>query len=329
MFVPHSYGTALALMVTSMVAWGSWANAQKVDPRLRFELFYWDYMWALAACAVAAALTLGRTHPAAADSFFNNLRAAAPRKAIDALAAGAIFNAGNILLVAAIALGGMAVAFPIGAGLGLVIGATLNYIVRPVGNAVLLFSGIALVCAAIVLDGIAYRSLGRGGSRHSSVIPLSIASGVLIGLFYPLVAKALNGPGKLTPYTVLVVFAIGAVASNLPLNNLLMRHPVAGRRLAWRDYARLRWRTHALGWIAGAAWTLGTTFNFVASSVPAVGPAVSFSLGEGNTLVSALWGIVVWHEFRGAALATRVMLGFMFLCFAIGLIAIALAPVLT
>lgn len=328
MFVPHSYAAALALMVISMVAWGSWANAQKLDARLRFELFYWDYMWALAACAIVAALTLGRIHPAASDSFFNNLRGAAPLKAVDALAAGAIFNAGNILLVAAIALGGMAVAFPIGAGLGLVIGATLNYMVRPAGNAVLLFSGIALVSGAIVLDGVAYRSLERGARRHSSAIPLSIGCGVLIGLFYPLVAKALNGPGKLTPYTVLVVFAVGAVASNLPLNYLLMRHPVAGPPLDWRDYARLRWRAHALGWIAGAAWTIGTTFNFVASSVPAVGPGVSFALGEGNTLVSALWGVLVWHEFRGATGATRTMLALMFLCFAIGLTAIALAPVL-
>ena len=327
MFVPHSYPAALALMVLSMLAWGSWANAQKFDRSLRFELFYWDYVWALSACALLAAVTLGRTDPTGPDSFFNNLRSADTTKLLYGFVGGIIFNAGNILLVAAIAIGGMAVAFPIGAGLGLVIGVVFNYLVQPAGNPWLLFPGIALVCAAIVLDAIAYRSLHRTSTAGAKAIPLSIACGVLIGLFYPLVAKALNGPGRLTPYTVLVVFALGVVVSNLPFNYWLMRHPVTGSPLAWRDYARLRPWAHALGWIGGAVWTIGTVSNFVASSVPAVGPAVSFALGQGNTLISAIWGILFWHEFRGATAPTRRYLALMFVCFVLGLTAIALAPV--
>jgi glucose uptake protein len=327
MFVPHSYSAALALMVISMLAWGSWANAQKFDRSLRFELFYWDYVFALFACALLAAVTLGRTDSTAADSFFNNLRSADTTKLLYGFIGGIIFNAGNILLVAAIAIGGMAVAFPIGAGLGLVIGVVFNYLVQPAGNPWLLFPGIALVCAAIVLDAVAYRSLHRMATQGAKAIPLSIACGVLIGLFYPLVAKALNGPGRLTPYTVLVVFAIGVVLSNLLFNYWLMRHPVTGSRLTWGDYKRLRPWAHALGWIGGAVWAIGTVANFVASSVPAVGPAVSFALGQGNTLISAIWGIVFWHEFRGATTATRRDLALMFVCFGLGLTAIALAPI--
>lgn len=327
MFLPHSYAGALGLMILSMLTWGSWANAQKFDPALRYELFYWDYVWAMLVCAAIVALTLGRTMPGSANSLFDNVRTASGSKFLDAFGGGIVFDAGNILLVAAIALGGMAVAFPIGAGLGLVIGATLNYVIRPAGNPWLLFSGIALVGAAIVLDAVAYRSLERTHGARGAAVALALTSGVLIGLFYPLVAEASSGPGHLTPYAVLVVFATGALVSNIPFNYLLMRHPVAGRRLGWRDYTALSWRSHALGWLGGAIWTIGTAANFVASVVPRVGPAVSFALGEGNTLISAMWGIVVWHEFRGATAGTRRELALMFVCFVLGLLGIALAPV--
>lgn len=329
MFIPQSYASALALLIISMVARGSWANAQKFDPVLRFELFYWDYVAALFVCAIVAGLTLGRLHASAPESVVNNLRATRWPKVLEAFAGGVVFNAGNILLVAAIALGGMAVAFPIAAGLGLVIGVALNYIIRPAGSVWLLFSGVALICAAIVLDAIAYRSLDRQKTRVKTAILLSLAAGVLIGLFYPLVAKAIGGVGRLTPYTVLMVFAVGVVVSNVPFNAWLMKHPVTGPPLAGRDYLKLGLRRHALGWIAGVLWTVGTVANFVASWVPTVGPAVSFALGEGNTLISAVWGIFIWREFSGARSSTRWTLALMFACFAVGLTAIALAPMWT
>ncbi len=326
MFVPHSYGLTLLMLIISMVCWGSWANMQKLDPALRFELFYWDYVWAIVVLAVLAGLTLGRLRPDAPNSFFNNICAAAPLHIAEAVAGGIVFNAGNILLVAAIALGGMAVAFPIGAGLGLVIGAVLNYLVTPAGNAELLFGGVAFVCAAIVFDAIAYRSLPGSGAAGNRAIGLSIASGVLIGLFYPLVAKSLSGVQALTPYTTLVFFAGGVVASNVLFNGWLMRRPIRGPRLRVRDYVDLSGWAHLLGWIGGTLWTIGTVANFVASAVPMVGPAVSFSLGEGNTLISAIWGVFVWREFRGGGTKTKTSLAFMFICFVVGLAAIAFAP---
>lgn len=327
MFIPQSYASALAFLIVSMIAWGSWANAQKFDQTLRFELFYWDYVAALVVCAVIAGLTLGRLHGSDPDSFFHNLHSTRWPKVFEAFAGGVVFNAGNILLVAAIALGGMAVAFPIAAGLGLVIGAALNYVIRPAGNVWLLFVGVGLICVAIVLDAVAYRSLDRPRTRVKRAIVLSLAAGVLIGLFYPFVAKALGGVGRLTPYTVLAIFALGVVFSNVPFNILLMKHPVTGFPLAGRDYFELGLRRHALGWIAGAIWTVGTVANFAASWVSTVGPAISFALGEGNTLISAVWGILIWREFRGARTSTRWTLALMFVCFAVGLTAIALAPV--
>ena len=175
-------------MLFSMLSWGSWANTQKIDKQWRFELFYWDYMWGLLACALMFGLILGSTNPASPDSFLHNLSTASARSLLEAFAGGVIFNLGNLLLVAAISVAGMAVAFPIGAGLALVIGAVINYIISPKGNPLFLFGGIALICIAIILDAIAYRGLSGGAKASAKGIGLSLACGVAVGLFYPFVA---------------------------------------------------------------------------------------------------------------------------------------------
>ena len=213
MFTPHTYPAALLLMMLSMLCWGSWANTQKIDATWRFELFYLDYTFGLLAASVFFGLTLGHTDPASADSFFLNLHASSTRSIVEAFAGGAIFSIGNILLVAAISVAGMAVAFPVGAGLALVLGSLLNYFISPTGNPVLIFGGIAMVCFAIGLDALAYRDLEGAGKSSAKGILLSIAGGIGAGLFYPFVAKSLTGPAHLVPYTVNFVFAFGAVTT--------------------------------------------------------------------------------------------------------------------
>ncbi len=269
-------------MLVSMLCWGSWANTQKIDKRWRFELFYWDYVWGLLACALLFGLTFGNRSPASADSFFHNLGSASHRSIVEAFFGGVIFNLGNLLLVAAISVAGMAVAFPIGAGLALVIGAVIDYIISPKGNPVLLFGGIVLICIAIILDALAYRGLSRGTKASTKGVALSLACGVAVGLFYPFVAKAITGPNHLGPYTVYFVFALGAVISNFPMNYGLMRQPVSGNPLRMKDYFDGKMSLHAWGILGGSIWGIGTIANFVASYVPMIGPATSFSLGEGN-----------------------------------------------
>jgi glucose uptake protein len=315
-------------MLLSMVCWGSWANTQKIDKRWRFELFYWDYSWGLLACALFFGLTLGSRNAASPDSFFRNLETASTRSLLESFVGGVVFNVGNLLLVAAISVAGMAVAFPIGAGLALVIGAVINYVISPKGNPILLFGGIGLICIAIVLDAIAYRSLPGGAKATTKGIGLSLACGIAVGLFYPFVAKALTGPNHLGPYTVYFVFALGAVVSNFPMNYTLMRRPVVGQPLRLKDYFKGQASLHAWGILGGALWGIGTIANFVASYVPMIGPATSFSLGEGNTMISAIWGIFVWKEFHGASNRIKGFLVAMFLFFALGLSGIALAPVI-
>jgi glucose uptake protein len=328
MFTPQAYSAALCLMTLSMLCWGSWANTQKLTHAWPFELYYLDYTIGLMLCSIFFGLTLGQIDPSSPDSFFLNLRAASERSLWLAFAGGAVFSVGNILIVAAISVAGMAVAFPIGAGLALVLGAVLNYVVAPAGNPLLIFSGIALVCVAIVLDALAYRGMSRGGAASGKGILLSFIGGIGAGLFYPLVAKSLAGPGHLQPYTVNVVFALGAAVSALPMIYLLLRRPISGPPLHWKDYGTGNWSVHAWGIAGGMIWGVGTIANFVASYVPMIGPATSFSMGEGNTMISALWGVFVWKEFKGATKRVRIYLALMFLCFLLGLTSIALSPVL-
>ncbi len=328
MFIPQIYPLTLALMILSMFSWGSWANTQKATGNWRFELFYWDVVWGILLLSLIVGLTFGRTDPASPESFFNNLQSAGVRNILLALAGGAIFNIANMLLVAAIGIAGLAVAFPIGIGLALVIGTVLNYVVTPAGNPLLLFGGIALVSTAIVFDAMAYRKLSANVQVTTKGIVLSFLTGIFMGFFYPFIAKAIKGEGHLGPYTVMFVFSLGILISNVPLNYALMRRPITGAPpVSLREYFAARGGLHAWGVLGGIIWGIGGVSNFVASYAQMVGPATSYALGQGATMVSALWGVFVWKEFRGAGPAAKRLLTLMFVFFILGLAGVALAPV--
>jgi glucose uptake protein len=328
MFIPMVYSVSLMLMILSMVSWGSWANTQKATGNWRFELFYWDYVWGILLLSLTVGLTLGRTDPANPESFFHNLASAGVSNILLALVGGVIFNIANILLVAAIGVAGLAVAFPIGIGLALVIGSTLNYVVTPAGNPLLLFGGIVMVCVAIALDSMAYRKLSGNVQVTTKGILLSLFAGVGMGFFYPFIAKAIKGEGHLGPYTVMFVFAVGILISNFPLNYALMRRPITGAPpVSMSEYFAARGGLHAWGVLGGFIWGVGSVSNFVASYAQMVGPATSYALGQGATMVAAFWGVFVWKEFRGAGPAAIRLLTLMFVCFIIGLACVALAPV--
>jgi glucose uptake protein len=252
-----------------------------------------------------------------------------------AAAGGAVFNIANLLLVAAIDVAGLAVAFPVGIGLALVVGAVSSYLVSPAGNPLLLFGGVALVVVAIVLDAAAYRK--REGAAQAATrrgILLSLAAGVLMGLFYPLVARAMSFPlsGAAAglhpgPYAIALFFAIGVLLTTVPANLYLMARPLDDKPpVDASGYFRAPLGWHLAGLLGGAIWCTGTVSNFVASGAHLIGPAVSYSIGQGATMVSACWGVFVWREFAGAPRAARRLLLAMFVFFALGLGAVALAP---
>jgi len=215
------------------------------------------------------------------------------------------------------------------------VGAVSSYLVRPAGNPLLLFGGVALVTVAIILDARAYRTregIGKAKAKAATTrgIALSLSAGLLMGTFYPLVAAALRGaPGvpPVGPYAVSLFFALGVLFSTIPANLYLMAKPLDGKpRVAASGYWLAPFRFHIAGLLGGAIWSTGAVANFVASGAHLVGPAVSYSIGQGATMVSACWGVFVWGEFAGAPATARRLLAWMFLFFALGLVAVALAP---
>jgi len=327
LYQPQTYILALGFMILSMLCWGSWANTLKLCPNFRFQLFYWDYVIGLIAGAAIWGLTLG-SYGSTGRSFLADISQSSAHSIVLAMIGGAIFNIANLLLVAAIDIAGLAVAFPIGIGLALIIGAVSSYVIAPQGNSLLLFGGIALVVAAIVFDAVAYRL--RENSRQAMSkrgIVISLIAGVLMGCFYPFVSRAMAGESAPGPYAAVLFFVFGVAICAVPVNYLLMRIPLDGSdRASMAGYYQAPGLWHVWGVLGGAIWCTGAIANFVASQAHIVGPAVSYSIGQGATMISACWGVFVWREFHQAPSRAKAYLTWMFILFLCGLTAIAAAP---
>jgi glucose uptake protein len=324
MFVLESYPWAVIFTIITMFCWGSWANTQKLAKKgWRFELFYWDYTIGVLLLSLVLGLTLG-SHGTVGRPFLADLQQASQTSIFSALLGGAIFNAANILLVAAIDIAGMAVAFPVGIGLALVLGVVVNYVADPIGNSALLFGGVLLVVLAIVLDAVAYRKIpGSAGGVSTKGLILSIACGILMGFFYRFVAASMYPvftnpePGKLGPYAAVFIFAVGIFLSNFILNTFVMKKPFRGEPVSYADYFKGGLGTHLTGVLGGIIWGIGMSFNIIASG--RAGFAISYGLGQGATMVAALWGVFIWKEFRTAPAGTSKLIAAMFACFLVGL----------
>jgi glucose uptake protein len=237
---------------------------------------------------------------------------------------GVIFNASNILLVAAMSIAGMAVAFPVGVGIALALGVIINYVATPKGDPVILFSGLVLIVAAIIIDAIAYRKHSSSQQRVSGKgIILSVAAGVLMSLFYRFVASSMvtdfSAPeaGRLTPYSAVFIFAVGVLVSNFLFNYILMKKPIEGAPLTFADYRKGSVGIHLTGILGGIIWNIGMAMSIIAAGK--AGFAISYGLGQGATLIAALWGVFIWKEFRGANRQVNFLLLLMFLAYLAGL----------
>jgi glucose uptake protein len=322
LYLPSTYAAQLAFLFASMVCWGSWANTVKLTPGWRFQSFYWDYVIGVLFGSFLWGLTLG-----GGGQFLARLAMASGASILWAILAGVVFNAANQLLVAAIDLAGLAVAFPVGIGLALVVGVSLNYLLAPAANPVLLFLGVALVAIAIVVDAIAYRKRERERPAISRLgIIITLISGLLMGGFYPLLTRAMQGERALDAYTVVPFFAVGLALCAIPVNLWMMRRPMVGEPVAFSNYLNAKASWHLWGIVGGIIWNSGLQANLVASRAQLVGPAVSYALGQGATMISAAWGVFIWREFRDAPAGTSRLLAVMFLFFLAGLGLIALAP---
>ena len=318
MYIVENYGLAVALCWVTMLCWGSWGNTQKLAAKTwRYELFYWDYVVGILLFSLIWGFTLGSTGDAG-RAFVNDMLQVDASNFWSAFLGGVIFNASNILLSSSMSLAGMSVAFPVGVGLALVLGVFINYFSVPKGDATVLFSGVFLIVLAIIFNGMASGKVAKGGTdqamRKKGII-IAVCAGILMAFFYRFVAAAmdlenLEAPtaGMMTPYSALFVFAVGI---------FVMKNPFVGKPMAYSDYFSGNMKTHLVGILGGAIWALGTACSYIAAGK--AGAAVSYALGQGATMVAALWGIFIWKEFKGASKPINLLLAFMLVLFLSGL----------
>lgn len=344
MTLPQTYAASLFLTFLTMLCWGSWANTFKMAGNWRFELFYYDYAVGVLLAALIAGFTFG-TLGSDGFQFLDDLMQTGKRNMFYGFLSGAIFNLANMLLVAAISVAGLAVAFPVGIGMALVIGVVWNYVIKPQGNPVLLFGGAVIILGAIIMDALAYRAhaavkleqQAKAGLLKTSQprvspkgIILSLASGLLMGSFYPLVELGKAYGVGMGPYAIGFVFALGVFASTFVFNLFFMNLPVEGEPVEILDYVRGgTFKKHLLGLLGGMIWFSGAIANFVAASAEQqakVGPAASYAIGQGATLVSVLWGLFLWKEFAGADFRVKNLLYVMLALFLCGLGMVSMAP---
>ena len=328
MMMVHSYPLAIALCVLTMICWGSWANTLKMEPHTYpFSLFYWDQGIGYVLLPLIAGLTFG-SFGLAGKGLVADLAQGSGASYAWALLGGAVWNLANILFMSALGLAGMAVAYPIAIGLALVEGVLINYIFQPRGNPLLIFGGVSLIMLAIILDGLAYRNCQKDTATPGQLmkgISLALSGGVLMGLFYFLVQRSLSpnfdhqAPGKFGPYAGVLVYSVGALLSSLIFNTYMMSHPVKGPKASFSDYFKsgtLKW--HAIGFLGGTINAIGVVSNFVASKEAS--PAIAYGLGQGGTMIAAIWGVCIWKETKGASRGTQIMIAAMFVFFLAGLL---------
>ncbi|MEA4839987.1 MAG: GRP family sugar transporter [Bacteroidales bacterium] len=332
MFIVENYQLAVMLCFITMLCWGSWGNTQKLAGKTwRYELFYWDYVIGVLLLSLIMAFTLGSIGENG-RSFIPDIKQVETGYFLSALAGGAIFNLSNILLSASVSIAGLAVAFPLGVGLALVLGVMINYFNTPKGDPSLLFLGVALVVVAIIVNALAYKRMGNNNEQKSKTkgLLLALVAGILMSTFYRFIAASMdlnnfNSPeiGKMTPYTAMFVFALGMFLSNFIINTIVMRKPFVGSPTTYKDYFSGSPNTHMVGVLGGLIWGLGNLLSLIAAEK--AGAAISYGLGQGATLVAAFWGVFIWKEFKGGGKIVNILISFMFILFLLGLSMIVIA----
>ena len=330
MVIVNSYALAVFLCFVIMLCWGSWGNTQKLAAKSwRYELFYWDYVIGILLFSLLIGFTLGSIG-SQGRPFCEDLAQVSGATVAWILVGGIIFNLSNILLSASVSMAGMAVAFPVGVGIALVLGVIQTYFVQAKGNPTLLFIGVLLVVVAIVVNGMASGRLQKGESSNKKGIVLAVVAGVLMSFFYAFVSKGMDldnfvapAVGKATPYTAFFLFALGIFLSNFLWGTIAMKRPFQGEPVSYKTYFAGSAKLHLVGILGGCVWGLGTVLSYIAAGK--AGAAISYALGQGAPMIAALWGVFVWKEFKGADKTTNRLLLIMFTCFILGLALIVAA----
>ncbi len=335
MFIVNSYALAVVFCMITMLCWGSWGNTQKLAAKSwRYELFYWDYVIGMVLFSLVLAFTAGSIG-AEGRPFLQDVAQASWGSIGWVLLGAVVFNVSNILLSASVSIAGLAVAFPLGVGIALVMGVLNNLLLHPVEgqNNLLLWIGVSLVVAAVVCNGVASGKVSneeRDPKQNRKGIILAVLAGLIMSFFSAFVYNGVDlanfaspAAGKLTPYTAMVFFPIGVFLSNFIVNTIVMKKPFVGEPVTYKQYFAGDFKTHLVGVLGGCIWALGTSLNYISAGT--AGAAVSYALGQGAPMVAAIWGVFIWKEFRGAPRKVYWLLGMMFLLFIAGLASIVVA----
>jgi glucose uptake protein len=338
MVLIQNYSLAIFFCILAMICWGSWANTQKIASKTwRFELFYWDMVLGIVIVGILSAFTVGSLG-SEGRTFFADLKTADTQSMVYAMLGGALWNLGTLLLVAAISVAGMAVAFPIGGGIAWILGTIVNYAIVVMAGGIpsqkpsLLWIGVVIIISAIYLSSLIYKRISQSRNVASAKgIVLSVVAGLVIAFFYGFVVKSIDpefvsgSTGTLTPYSALFFFTMGVLISTFIINPIFMAKPVTGDPVSMKDYFKGSFKEHASGVLGGIIWCLGMVVSFMA--VGAANPAIAYALSNAAPVVAMIWGIFVWKEFKDADRKTNQFLVTMFAFYIIGLVLITISNV--
>lgn len=330
MIIIQDYNTAILLAVLAMVCWGSWANTRKfTGEKWRFELYYWDFVAGLVLAAVAAAFTVG-SMGTEGRPFVKDLMQADFNSILFAFAGGVVWNIGNLLLVAAITIAGMAVAFPIGGGIAWILGIVINYVLillsgkQGIDKPIALWAGVACIVISIIISGKIYGLKSKSVNQSSlKGIVISVSAGLFIAFFYGFVVKGLDaafvdgGTGALTPFTGIVMFSLGVLISTIILNPVLMKRPFSGPPISMRNYKQGSVIQHISGVSGGLIWMTGMVVSLMAAGV--ANPAIAYALSNAAPVIAMIWGIFIWKEFKGMPTGAGTLITIMFIGYLAGL----------
>ncbi|MBS1853790.1 MAG: hypothetical protein JST11_00375 [Acidobacteria bacterium] len=342
MILPQTSSLVLAVTVLSLLLLGSWASLLKAAGKWRYELFYFDFAFGVLLAMLICSFTFGDLG-FDGFNFIDDIQKAGKRQWMYALLAGGILNLGNMLLLAAVSLAGMSVAFPIAFGLAILLGAGLGTLVKAGDNPTLVMLGSVLIFAAVVVSALAYRIMAvlrhevqaRAGRTKSTRRPsavkgivLAASGGLLIGVTAGLVNLARAGDLGMGPYATAGLVAIGLFFSTFVYNVFLMNLPVDGEPIDFGAYFAGKRLQHALGLIAGAMWFCGVLAAMVADAVPGPlqpSPHIGILLAQGAPVLAALIGLVFLGEAKEGDMRVKVLSGLMIVLFACGLVMLGLS----
>jgi len=343
MILPQTSSLVLTLMVLSLLFLGAWASMFKAAGKWRFELFYFDFAFGVMLAAVICSFTWGDLGYDG-FSFMDDLQHAGKRQWLFCFLAGVIFNLGNMLLMGAVSIAGISVAFPIAMGIGVLFSAALGILVKSGGNPTLVMLGCALIFTAVVVSAMAYRinavqkheQLARAGVAKSTRRPnpvkgiiIAMAGGILMGSIGGMVSRAREGEMGLGPYATAALFGAGVFFSSFIFNIFFMNLPVEGQPVEFSAYFKSRPFQHIAGLLGGVLWYGGVVAGMVATQVPETlqpAPMVRLFLSQASPVVASLFGIIVWRELKESDMRVKILAALMIILFVCGLAMIGLSP---